>query len=171
MKCVRLNLGCGGDYRQGYINVDGSHVVKTDRAIDLSKLPWPFPDNYADEILMRDVLEHLPDAHANLLELHRVLKPCGFVHGSVPYAKSDGAFQCPEHKTFWTEKSFDYFCEGRSGYAALGRPLFRLVRVELTSCNNTAKTRLRNLLPFRHILKWFLWNMFDAVEFELSKLP
>ena len=162
-KVIKLNLGCGTDHREGYINVDSSEVVKPDKICNLQQLPWPFPDNYADEILMRDSLEHLPDAHSNILEVHRILKPGGIFHCSVPYAKCDGAFQAPEHKSFFTEKSFDYFC-GISGYEAFGPPKFEMVSVRLTTYGATLKTRLRNLIPFRMFLRHFLWNMYDGVE-------
>jgi len=29
--------------------------------------------------------------------------------------------------------------------------------------------RLRNLLPFRSVLRYFLFNMYDVVEFDLAK--
>ena len=163
---IKLNLGCGSDYRDGYINVDCSNVVKTDRICNLQQLPWTFPDNYADEIVMKECLEHLPDAHNNILEVHRILKPGGIFYCSVPYAKSDGAFQCPEHKSFFTEKSMDYFC-GVSGYDSFGGPKFELISVKLTTAKNTPKTKLRNLIPFRMVLRSFLWNMYDNVEFVM----
>lgn len=165
-KKIRLNLGCGGVYLDGYINVDFSTVFKADKICNLQQLPWPFPDNYADEILMGDSLEHLPDAHSNVQEVHRILKPGGIFHCRVPYAKSDGAFQCPEHKSFFTEKSFDYFCEGTDPYN-LGATLFEMVSVKLLTANKTGKAKIRNLIPFRMLLRHFLWNMFDEVEFVM----
>jgi len=160
---IKLNLGCGSDHRPGYINVDSSPIVKPDRVCDLGKLPWPFPDNYADEIVMWDSLEHLSDPHNNILEVHRILKPGGIFACHVPYAKSDGAFQAPEHKCFFTEKSFDYFC-GVSGYDAFGPAKFDLISLKLSTASGTTKAKLRNLIPFRMLLRHFLWNMFDAVE-------
>lgn len=162
-KKIKLNLGCGSDHRAGYINIDSSAIVKPDRVVNLGQLPWPFPDNYADEVLMWDCLEHLADPHNNILEVHRILKPGGIFHCHVPHAKSDGAFQTPEHKSFFTEKSFDYFC-GVSGYDAFGPPKFELISLRLTTASNTPKTKLRNLIPFRPLLRHFLWNMYDGVE-------
>ena len=166
---MKLNLGCGSDYRQDYTNVDQPRAVTPkDLAVDLSVLPWPFDDNSADEILMMGSLEHLPDPHKNVIEVHRILKPGGLFYCTVPYAKSDGAFQSMEHKCFFTEKSFDYFC-GISGYDAFGGPLFEMISVKFVQPHNTIKTRLILLLPFRNILKWFLWNMYDSVEFVMRK--
>jgi SAM-dependent methyltransferase len=168
----RLNLGCGSDYREGYVNVDSPRAVtRHDLSVDLRKRPWPWPDNSVDEILMRDSLEHLPDADENMLEIHRILKPGGLFHGCVPYAFSDGAVQALEHKSLFTEKSWDYLC-GVSGYDAFGKPLFKDLNVKLFTVGNTPKTKLRNLLP----LWWRLWrrhfvrNMFDGVEFSMIKV-
>lgn len=48
---MKLNLGCGSDYRQGYINVDRISGV-ADVIHDLNEFPYPWPDNAADEILI-----------------------------------------------------------------------------------------------------------------------
>ncbi len=104
---TKLNLGCGSKCLSGYVNVDHPRTVTPkDVDHDLEKLPWPFDDNSADEILMQDSLEHLtfPDEKVN--EVHRILKPGGVFWGGVPYAHSDGAVQCFEHRWLFTEKSF-----------------------------------------------------------------
>jgi ubiquinone/menaquinone biosynthesis C-methylase UbiE len=172
-KPVRLNLGCGGVYLEGYINVD--HPMSAERHdldMDLNLPRWDFPDNHADEILIHDALEHLEKPDLKMFEMHRVLKPGGVLWGGVPYAKSDGAFQAMEHKWFFTEKSFDAFCEGPGFYACYRKPLFRKEYVRLTEVTNTSKTRFRNLLPrpLRMLLRHFVWNMFEEVEFKLVKL-
>ncbi len=66
---MKLNLGCGNDVRNGYINCDnGSSNQLLANAkilkVDLLEFPWPFESNSADEILMNHVLEHMPDAYA-----------------------------------------------------------------------------------------------------------
>ena len=85
---VKLNLGCGNDIRPDCINVDFRQTHPSVQVIDLSKFPWPFPDAYADEILMLDFLEHFPYASTPfiLLECNRVLRPGGEVVVQVPDA-------------------------------------------------------------------------------------
>ena len=39
---IKVNLGCGRDYKKGYINVDLSKDVKTDKVWNLEKTPLPF---------------------------------------------------------------------------------------------------------------------------------
>jgi hypothetical protein len=85
---VKLNLGCGDDIRDGYVNVDFRKTHPTVLEVDLSKFPWPFDDQSADEILMLDFLEHFPYATTPfiLLECYRVLKADGSVVIQVPDA-------------------------------------------------------------------------------------
>lgn len=82
---MKFNLGCGSDIRPGYRNVDfrpGQGI----EVVDLSKLPWPFPDQEAEEVLMLDFLEHFPYAKADLLldEAWRILRPGGVIEVQVP---------------------------------------------------------------------------------------
>ena len=51
MKNWKLNLGCGTDYRKGYINVDVSRNIKVDVLADLN-LGLPFKDNVFEEVLL-----------------------------------------------------------------------------------------------------------------------
>ena len=38
----KLNLGCGNDIRQGYINLDVAELDGVDVVWDVNKLPLPF---------------------------------------------------------------------------------------------------------------------------------
>ncbi len=167
---IKLNLGCGHDYKPGWINCDtaSTHNVKADKFFDLEVFPWPFPDNYADEILLEQVLEHLPNTLGTINEIWRILKPGGIVRINVPYAKSDCAYQDPTHRKFFTEKTMDYFTDA-SPWNFYSPVRFKLLRAELTQINLTPLLKLRNLVPFRKYLRWFLWNMYDGVSFVLQK--
>lgn len=83
---MKLNLGCGNDVREGYTNVDFRPTHPSVMQVDLSKFPWPFEDESAEEILMLDFLEHFPYAQTKpiLLECFRVLSPTGTVAIQVP---------------------------------------------------------------------------------------
>ena len=56
---MRLNLGCGNRKLEGWVNVDREAACKPDRVADLEKLPWPWPDDSAEEVMLSHVLEHL----------------------------------------------------------------------------------------------------------------
>ena len=45
----------------------------------------PLQDDSIDHVLLLDVLEHLPNPHQSLAELHRVLKPGGSLTIQVPF--------------------------------------------------------------------------------------
>lgn len=81
---MKINLGCGPDIKSGYVNVDLRKPC--DVVCDLSKLPWPFQDSSADEILMLDFLEHFPYrlTESIIQEVWRILKPGAFVDIQVP---------------------------------------------------------------------------------------
>ena len=82
-ECVRLNLGCGPVYEDGYINID-LHDDTAD--VKMNVLHLDYPDNTADEIKASHLLEHfsfeeVPEA---LKEWRRVLKVGGILRLNVP---------------------------------------------------------------------------------------
>jgi hypothetical protein len=64
---MRLNLGCGGDVRKGYVNIDlaASPTFPPDlfRQGDVGSLDWVCPEGGAEEILALDVIRFLPWTH------------------------------------------------------------------------------------------------------------
>ena len=75
MKKIKLNLGSGNDYKEGWINVDADKDTRKDIYADLSK-KFPFRENYADEIMASDILEHFIKEEGGMFleECWRVLK-------------------------------------------------------------------------------------------------
>jgi predicted SAM-dependent methyltransferase len=100
----RLNLGCGYDRRDGYLNVDADERTKPDLLADVRELA-ALPDQYFDEILAKDVLEHLPrsDTARALVTWARLLRPGGVLHLRVPSYLDlterllTGDYNSPEH--------------------------------------------------------------------------
>lgn len=83
---IKLNIGCGKDIREGYLNCDYIKAPGIDLVFDISKEKIPLPDNSVDEILCSHVLEHIHDWHLNPMnEMHRVLKKAGILEIRVPY--------------------------------------------------------------------------------------
>lgn len=81
----RLNLGCGFDHREGYLNVDFQAFHAPDLVADVSDLPM-LPSGRYVEILAQDVLEHLPRSATvpTLAEWNRLLAPGGRLELRVP---------------------------------------------------------------------------------------
>ena len=81
----RVNLGCGFDLRQGYLNIDFQSFHHPDLVSDVRSLPT-LPSDYYDELVAQDVLEHLPrtDTLVALCEWSRVLTKGGILRLRVP---------------------------------------------------------------------------------------
>lgn len=97
----RLNLGCGGHHLPGWCNVDKFAAAKPDLVMDLEQLPWPLPDDAADEVLLRHVLEHVgrdSDTFLGIMrELYRVCAPGASVRIVVPHPRHQDFLQDPTH--------------------------------------------------------------------------
>jgi predicted SAM-dependent methyltransferase len=80
-----MNVGCGYDRREGYLNVDFQAVHKPDLVADVTSLPMLRSGSF-DEILAQDVLEHFERAKTRpaLQEWARLLAPGGILHVRVP---------------------------------------------------------------------------------------
>jgi len=77
-KLLKLNLGCGANKLDGYVNIDSEPSVKPDILANmLDKLPYKA--NSVDEVAMFHVVEHISKhSHLKLFtEIWRVLKPGG----------------------------------------------------------------------------------------------
>ena len=49
---MKLNLGCGKDYIDGWINVDFYDDLNCDVTHDLEVFPWPWENDSVSEILI-----------------------------------------------------------------------------------------------------------------------
>ena len=65
---LKLNLGCGKNIKEGYVNIDitssNNKVIKS----DIRRLPQ-YEDNSIDEIFLNQVLEHLNNKDFVLLDV------------------------------------------------------------------------------------------------------
>lgn len=165
---VKINLGCGRKYLEGYVNCDVLEHVRADAHFDLETMPYPLESDSAHEILLDNVLEHLDDIPAVMRELHRILRRGGILKIWVPYGKSDWALQDPTHRHYFTETSMDYFGEDHP-YGYYSEFKFQVRQAVLFVDNDTLRHRCRNLIPFRNVLRFFLTNMYDGIYFELEK--
>ena len=70
----KLNIGCGKDIKKDYINLDKAKAPGVDVIHDIDQYPWPFEDNYFDEVYGRDVIEHVKDLFKAMMEIKRICK-------------------------------------------------------------------------------------------------
>jgi SAM-dependent methyltransferase len=85
MSSNKLNLGCGGRFRDEWVNVNFTSTGRGVIAADLEK-GIPFPDQSFDVIYHSHLLEHFPkaDAPVFLKDCFRVLRPGGVIRIAVP---------------------------------------------------------------------------------------
>ena len=115
-KPIRLNLGCGSDYLEGYINIDAPTSelsdpnIRADMYVDINELSYP--NESIDEIYMEAVFEHFPRHHAilNLKKFYLWLKKNGKITVVVPdfwcTIKNIQKSQSEEEKSFWFRHLF-----------------------------------------------------------------
>jgi SAM-dependent methyltransferase len=98
---MQLNLGCGNRKLSGWINVDKYPACNPDQVADLESLPWPWPDDSVDEVLLSHVLEHLgaaTDVYLGIFkELYRVCRDGASVSILVPHPRHDFFLNDPTH--------------------------------------------------------------------------
>ncbi len=79
---MKLHLGCGTTYLEGWINIDidMSEFYKVDLKLDIRQ-SFPYKDNSIDFIYNEHLIEHLTDYEgvSLLKECLRVIKPGGIV--------------------------------------------------------------------------------------------
>lgn len=119
----KLNIGCGRDYREGWVNIDISKHVKTDHLVDIQTEPLPFYDNFFDEVYCSGVLEQIlknDDLVHVMNEMYRVLKSEGVATIVVPSARYSNAFRDPHDCRQFTEETFNYFVKDHQLYRDYG---------------------------------------------------
>jgi hypothetical protein len=98
---MKLNLGCGHNRLDGFINVDASAECRPDKVWDLEQTPWPWPDSSVSEARFFHSLEHMgadPKVFLAIMkELYRVMRPGGVVHIVVPHPRHDNFLNDPTH--------------------------------------------------------------------------
>jgi SAM-dependent methyltransferase len=98
---MKLNLGCGYEHLEGWVNVDSSPVCGPDQVFDVESFPWPWPDNSAEAVRFHHSLEHMGAETQVFLrlmqELYRVCAPGAVVQVTVPDPRSDNFLGDPTH--------------------------------------------------------------------------
>jgi len=123
---TELLIGCGNSNNkrihfpgvpetfQNLTTMDLSDTVGADIVHDLNVLPYPFADNSFDEIHAYEVLEHCGTQgdwlyyFAQFTEFFRILKPGGYIMGTVPMWDSPWAWGDPSHTRIISQCSLSY---------------------------------------------------------------
>lgn len=107
---IKVNLGCGFDVKEGYLNVDAIKTTSRTVVQDLNEDWVLFKDNSIDEIYMKDVIEHLDNLQHLFGEVKRVLKVGGVFCFEFPHYKAPSAYKI-SHKNFFSWNTWNAFPE------------------------------------------------------------
>lgn len=181
---VKVNLGCAGYPKEGYVNVDWLKSLSPDIVHDLNQFPYPFEKGSVDLVEASHVIEHLDRPFEVMKEVHRILKPGGKFIVKVPHFSR--GFTHAEHAhgfdiTFplYFDKKFE-----RGGYFGVDYKLekmelhwlafFHLLPfmgytppvITLLKIASTIISGLANLSPAFASRIWCFWvGGFDEIEF------
>lgn len=162
---IKLNLGCGHDFKEGYINVDhpDAYVFHNNYEIeyhDLSEFPWPWDDGEAEHIYMKEILEHLPDPVRVMKECKRVLGQGKTVEIIVPHVLSPQGWRPWDHKTYWTKGKLANIGKRGSSLDAMNRRL-RFDLVEIGSDRSLSQI----------LREWWNWGHPVRIHAVFRKVP
>jgi hypothetical protein len=173
MKLEKLNLGCGNDYREGYLNCDWTNKIKIDLIVNLEnpKLYLNFKENSIEEILAYHVLEHITNFIPLMHQLHKICIPGATIKIKTPFYSAWGQFNDPTHVRFFTPYTFNYFEAGNYSHeVGCDKNMFKVNKVKLNfGIGSSAKLNFlfNPLLNLSHKIycRFFAW-IFPCAEIE-----
>ncbi len=113
---IKLNLGCGKNLQNGYINVD--KYGEPDLRHDLEIFPWPWEHSSVSEVLLNHTLEHLGQATDTFLkiiqELYTICRDQALLHIAVPHPRHDDFISDPTHVRIITPDTIHLFSKKKN---------------------------------------------------------
>lgn len=146
---MRLNIGCGNDKQEGWLNADASPLCNPDVVCVLGT-ELPFEDNQFYEVRVLNVLCQIQSNEefvTAINELWRVTKDTGEIHVRVPIASDIIAYQDPMDCRRFTPESFSYMQHEHRRYEQYGKHYgFNPFMVKL---DNSLRQMLFTLTPVK----------------------
>ena len=113
---MKLNLGCGHEFKTGFVNIDkyklGCNVV-----LDLEKGLEIFKDNSVGYIYSSHTLEHIRNIHFLIEEMYRVSKPNAIWELILPFDNPQSRCLIHHYRTFHWFSFQDYYKKNREYYS------------------------------------------------------
>lgn len=105
---LKLNVGCGLDIKEGFVNIDIAKLDGVDIVCNIDKEKLPFEDNSVEYIYCRDILEHVNYIEV-LREFNRVMVKGAKLYIRVPHFTSANNFVDPTHINMFSFRTFQFF--------------------------------------------------------------
>jgi len=135
-----LHVGSGRDKGLG-TTLDISPSVEPDIVADLAK-PLDIDDSTYDAVYAFSILEHMTDLVAVTKELHRVVRPSGFIAILVPHFSAAAVHIDPTHVRGFSARTFDYFVAGTELQMDFG--WYSDIRFSITTVHMMLQSRVVN---------------------------
>ena len=163
MTGLKINLGCGYDGKEGYVNVDRVKTPCVDVLADVMRLP--FREGVFCEGYMSHVLEHLPDPDGGMRELCRIVEGGGAIIIRVPHAFTHSSFLNPTHRIHFLIGTVLYWTH----FNEFGVPLFDLQNTELRTGREVWNKILNYRALFWERLVFPIWLLNPEIVYTLRK--
>jgi SAM-dependent methyltransferase len=130
-----LDIGCGKNKTAGAIGMDVNPRTAADVIYDLNHRPYPFVDDWFDEIICRHVIEHVREPLAVMSELHRITRAGGVIKIVAPHWTNPDFATDLTHRNHLNSYSFNNLTVGREVFAFYTDARFRQRMVYVTLLN------------------------------------
>lgn len=128
---MNVNLGCGWDKINGFVNVDISSKVNPDVVADLNK-KLPFKSGSVDFIICKHTIEHLNDPIAFIEECWRILKPGARIEVIAPhYSRLESLGELQHKRAGLSVFSFHYCTHSPTSRNYYSKSSFSIEKVSL----------------------------------------
>ena len=120
---MKLNLGCGKETLDGWVNLDLVELPGVDIVFDLQKCRdsrIPINDDTVTHLFMSHLLEHIHDTLALMEELHRISKNGAIMEIRVPHGSHNNTWEDPTHVKAYFEGSWQYYGQPVYSFADYG---------------------------------------------------
>ncbi len=108
-----MNIGCGINKYDGYVNIDSVDLYLPDLLMNAEVVPWPFEESSIDEIMFNHSLEHMGGDNevffSLICELYRVCANGAIVQINVPHPRHDNFINDPTHVRIVTPELLSLF--------------------------------------------------------------
>ena len=179
---MKLHLGCGRDYKEGYHNVDFNKNVKADQYFDLNE-KFPLEDNTYDEIFTEGAIEHIFEnkRFQFMDECWRVCKPGAKIKILTNHFSSVWALQHLGHHSYFGVDSFSVMEGDCFNGEQYNKARFKIHKIKLyffypkmVNYGFLNKLPINGLFNFnrtwQRIMERFQFLGFDGIYYELEVL-